>query len=359
MILDLIVFLLFCVVPLFTLLPVLRHEAWWVRAFEFPAVQITAVTCAALVAYPLIYGWQAGGDLALIGVLLICAIIQLARIIRYTPVFPKQIQSARQSRPKDQLNLLVANVLMTNRTAQPLLDLIHDSKPDLVLALETDNWWQDQLDAISEEYPYVVRQPLENLYGMHLYSRLELLDAEILFLVEEGVPSIHAEVVLASGQRVKLHCLHPAPPSPTENATSAERDGELMVVAKTLDHQAQSVVVMGDLNDVAWSVSTRLFHKMSGLLDPRVGRGMFSTFHAGFPLFRWPLDHVFCSGDFTVVSLARLPKIGSDHFPIQVVLQHTPGAKRLHPEPVASQSEVEFAQQKIIDVDADETALRG
>lgn len=193
---------------------------------------------------------------------------------------------------------------------------------------------------------------------MHLYSRFELLDARVLFLVEEGVPSIHAEVVLASGHRVKLHCLHPAPPSPTENPTSAERDGELLPVAKTLDHAAHSVVVMGDLNDVAWSLSTRLFQKMSGLLDPRIGRGLFSTFHAGFLLFRWPLDHVFCSSDFTVVSLARMPRIGSDHFPIHVVLQHTPRAKRLHPEPEASQSDAEFAQQKIDKVAADETALR-
>lgn len=111
----------------------------------------------------MINGWKGSGDLALIGVLLVCAGVQLARVIRYTPVFPKQIQSARQSRPKDQLNLLVANALMPNRTAQPLLGLIHDLKPDLVLALETDNWWQDRLDTVTGDYPYVVRRPLDNL----------------------------------------------------------------------------------------------------------------------------------------------------------------------------------------------------
>lgn len=59
MVLDLTVFLSFCAVPLLMLmlLPLLRHDAWWVRGFEFPAVQITVVTCAALIDYPVIFGW--------------------------------------------------------------------------------------------------------------------------------------------------------------------------------------------------------------------------------------------------------------------------------------------------------------
>ncbi len=31
---------------------------------------------------------------------------------------------------------------------------------------------------------------------------------------------MHTLLVLPSGRRVCLHCLHPAPPSPTENETS-------------------------------------------------------------------------------------------------------------------------------------------
>lgn len=356
-ILDWALFLFICAVPLLTLLPLLRHEGWWVRGFEFPALQITTVTVAALLAYVWVYGWQGQGDKALIVLLLLCSALQCVRIIRYTRLFPYQIQSARQMRPDDQLNLLVANVLMTNRNAQPLLGLIRETQPDLVLTVETDAWWEEQLEQIEAVYPYRVKQPLDNLYGMHLYSRLELIDPQVHFLVEEGVPSMHGSVVLASGQRVALHCLHPAPPSPTENPTSAERDGELLLVAKTIDASAGPVVVMGDLNDVAWSASTRLFQKLSGLLDPRIGRGIFSTFHAGYPLLRWPLDHVFCSGDFTLVSMKRHRNIGSDHFPIQVVLQHTPRARQLHPEPAPGPGDEELAQKKIENVSADETAL--
>ncbi len=37
------------VAVLWTALPLLRHEAWWIRAFEFPRVQIALLTAAGLI----------------------------------------------------------------------------------------------------------------------------------------------------------------------------------------------------------------------------------------------------------------------------------------------------------------------
>ncbi len=88
------------------------------------------------------------------------------------------------------------------------------------------------------------------------------------------------------------------------------------MIAKAVRTSNEPIIVTGDLNDVAWSPTTRAFRRISGLQDPRIGRGMFNTFHAQYPFFRWPLDHIFHSQHFALADIQRLPSIDSDHFPL-------------------------------------------
>ncbi len=54
-----------------------------------------------------------------------------------------------------------------------------------------------------------------------------------------------------------------------------------------------------------------------------MGAAFYNTFHAKYPLVRWPLDHIFHSKDFEMVEVERLAGYGSDHFPLFSRLQLT------------------------------------
>jgi len=308
-----------------TLLPLWRHPHWIIRGMDFPRLQFAVAAAILLFTQLMLLDLGKIRLLPLVVVTLLCLIWQLWWIAPYTFLWPLEVKAANNSSSDRRLGIITANVLARNRNAEALLALVRQHKPDVLVTLESDQWWQDQLDTLQSEMPHSIKCPLDNRYGMHVYSRLPLDEPEIRFLVEDDVPSMHALLRLRTGDVVRMHFLHPAPPSPTENPESAERDAELVMVARSVADSDQPLIVTGDLNDVAWSATTRLFRKLSGLLDPRVGRGMLNTFHADYPFLRWPLDHIFHSHHFTVHSIRRLPPIGSDHFALLTELSYTPG----------------------------------
>ncbi|SLN75255.1 endonuclease/exonuclease/phosphatase family protein [Oceanibacterium hippocampi] len=307
-----------------TLLPLWRNPHWLVRGMDFPRLQFGFSAVLLLGAqYFLVHAIEF--RIGLIGVTLLCLAWQFWWILPYTRIWPAEVKTAADADDSRQLSILTANVLMPNRAAGKLIALVREHQPDVLVTLESDQWWEDQLSAVEKFMPHTIKCPLDNLYGMHVYSRLPIPEESIDFLVQDDVPSMHASVTLRSGDSVRVHFLHPAPPSPSENQESAERDAELVIVARSIaGREPGPVVVAGDLNDVAWSATTRLFRKLSGLLDPRVGRGMFNTYHADYPFMRWPLDHLFHSKHFTVHSISRLPHIGSDHFALLTRLTFSP-----------------------------------
>ena len=307
-----------------TLLPLSRNPHWLIRGADFPRLQFAVLAGILLAGELLLLDLDQSAAWVLIVLTTGCLGWQLSWILPYTVLWPTEVKRVHGSGSETGLSILAANVLTPNRHAEALLALVHKHEPDMLVTLESDLWWQERLDSLQQDMPHTLKCPLDNLYGMHVYSRLPLENATIEYLVEEDVPSMHAHVRLRTGDRLRIHFLHPAPPSPTENPESAERDAELVIVARSIADSDEPIIVAGDLNDVAWSPTTRLFRKISGLLDPRVGRGMFNTFHANYLFARWPLDHLFHSHHFTLRSIRRLPPFGSDHFALLTQLAYAP-----------------------------------
>jgi len=329
-----------------TLLPLTRLQRWWVRIFDFPRLQIAAALLVVVLAH-LVAADAGPWEQGLRAAMLACLALQVKHMQPYTRLARRQVHDSVKPDPRNGIRLLFANVLQTNRDAAALLAVVRDVDPDVILALEADGWWNEQLAVLAGTHPFTVLRPQDNTYGMLLFSRLPLIDPEVSFLVQDDVPSIHGTLRLPSGREVRLHCLHPRPPSPTESDSSVERDAELLIVGRVVRDDPRPVIVMGDMNDVAWSHTSTLFRDISGLLDPRVGRGFFNTFNAKHPLIRFPLDHFFHSNDFRLVEFRRLAHIGSDHFPVYIRLSHEPQAQAEQPEPAADADEAREASEKL------------
>ncbi len=309
---------------LFVVMPMVKSDFWIFRSLEYSRFQ-NFLLCVIIVVFWLA-DWQLIGDLKWLpfGLNAICMIYLAVKIAPYTPLWRKEVLKVRSRDEAKELKLMNANVLQDNKDYPRLLAQIEKYQPDLVLLLETSKDWQDEMQVLKDDYPYCVEQPQDDTYGMLLYSKLMLEDASIDFLVKEKIPSISCKVVLATGDKVQLWGLHPEPPVPGESLTSTDKDKELAIVAKKAEASNLPVIVMGDLNDVAWSDNTSKFTKTSGLLDVRKGRGFYSTFSAHHWFVRFPLDYIFCSAHFGFIAMKRLKKNGSDHFPIVTHLMLNP-----------------------------------
>jgi endonuclease/exonuclease/phosphatase (EEP) superfamily protein YafD len=308
-----------------TVLPVVRHDYWVIRACDFPRLQIAIAGGVVLAAYVGLWGTYFWAENALLGLLTAAVVYQGYWIYPYTPYAPVQVQEPSPQEPDEQLTVLAANVWEQNRDAESFLALVREMDPDIVLALEVNERWHADLMELENTHPHTIAEPRGNAYGIALFARYPLRNAVVRHLVDEEVPSIRADVELPSGRSIRFYGLHPRPPHPEEDRDTINRDAELLLVGHEvgvyLETEDEPVVVAGDFNDVAWSYVTLMMRGISGLLDPRIGRGPYNTFHAHYPFFRCPLDHVLHSEHFTLAELERSPEYGSDHFALSATLQ--------------------------------------
>lgn len=308
------VWILTCLLAVATVLPSVPCPSGIVRVCEFPRLQIAALAILLMLALLMFDATNTErGILWTVQGLIVLA--QGRAAFMYTSFHPVQsVQNSEPSDPGRSLRVFSANVKLSNRSYGLTLDIAHKADPDIALFMEVDDAWIAALAPLTSGMPHSVACPRDDAYGMLLLSRFPLVNPETRYLVFDTVPSIKTGVQLRSGEIISLYAVHPEPPVPYEDTIG--RDGELVLIAQDVKRDPLPAIVAGDLNDVAWSRTTRRFQRLSGLLDPRVGRGFFNTFDARFPGLRWPLDHLFHDARFRLSRIEVLPYVGSDHFPI-------------------------------------------
>ncbi|WP_210466303.1 endonuclease/exonuclease/phosphatase family protein [Rufibacter roseolus] len=343
--------LLGCIAILASLLTMVKSTYWWIRILDFPRVQVAILCTVILGLYGWLYGYELLTQKIFAGLLVLAIVNELVHVYKFTPFVRVQALRSKIKAPKNSFGVMISNVRMSNTRYDRFLKVVRENDPDLLLINEPNHRWANAISELDQRYPYCIKEPLENTYGMMFYSKFKLTHTEVRYLVEEGIPSFYMLVELPSGLKFDLFTVHPQPPH--LNKDTDTREAELLTVAKMAKDSPYASIVIGDLNDVAWSYTTNLFRKISGLLDPRIGRGFFNTYNAFVPFFRYSLDHIFYDPAFRLIRIKRLPFFGSDHFPMFIRLNYEPLEADEHEVPEPNEEEQEDAEELLNKLDVD------
>ena len=329
-----------CVVALalaaVTFLPLVETDRWWVRVLDFPRLQVTIAIAATFVALLALARFRT--PFTLLALLALVAAgtwnaVQLAPVTLRPALGPTRgpaFAATSADCPAATFTVMVVNVQRGNRRADALVEIVRRVRPDILVAQETDGWWNERLAVLSDLLPHAA-QALpggDSYYGMHLFSRAPLVQPRILYPTRPETPAIAADVALPSGP-LRVLAVHPRPPLLDQSSTP--RDAELLWAALAVERERPTLVA-GDLNAVPWETTVSRMRRLGGLLDPRREAGFLATFKADSWIMRWPLDQILHTADLRAVDAQVLAPFGSDHQPYIVTICPAP-SDRPAPQP--------------------------
>ena len=266
-----------------------------------------------------------------------------------TEVHAKAPSTYRESR---KFRALLINVNHGNHDYEKVRRFISLTDADFIVLLEVNEQWLEELQPIEVAYPYSKRYfhihvhaegqilfrstgnfpnsfpgskdrrrlPLKD-YGIVLFSRIPLEDADIKLIGKVGNPSVTARFNI-DGQRFTLIVTHPD--SPVSKARAKNRNQQIAALGQLISSRQGTTIVLGDLNMTPWSPFFRDFLTKTGMRDSRDGFGLQPTWPVRFPLFWIPIDHCLVSPNVIVHNRTIGPDIGSDHYPVVVDFSVTP-----------------------------------
>ncbi len=334
---------------------IIRTGLWYVRAWDFPRLQLAALNILPAIPAAILitrdsYPVAAWIVLACLAAMAISGLVQLAP---FTRLWHKEVGDLDSKQGGVEITILVANICYESSQHDEVSQAIRSVGPDVLLLIEINDTWRNVLAELASDFPHRIEDIAGEGLGLALWSKIELSDTKIEHIVSERRPSIFADITLSDDRTIRFVGLHPTPPglkdsTGDERRDSRVRDGELVLLARHIaDDPHRNWVVAGDFNDVAWSHTTRLFKRLSGLLDPRVGRRLLNTYHAEYPLLRYPVDHLFVAPGFRVGALERVRLPGSDHFGVLGRLQLEPLSEADPAEPEADAEDTQEATEAV------------
>ena len=248
------------------------------------------------------------------------------------PLLPLKASSVDPA--TSQLKILEFNTeFQHNKNFEAFIAQYGSSNPDLLALVEVDKAWINTISACAElnqALPY--KKNAIDGPGLALWSRYPIKAVEVRHFGRTHHPRILATLDCDGRE---LHVLVAHPTTPQSEAGYKERNAELAVIAKELSTLKAPTLLIGDLNCGPWSEEISDLLAVSGMQDSesgfmpepswpaRIGRVLP---HIPIPPLI-PIDHIFLSKDFNVLSRATGSSVGSDHLPVSVTAAFGPPTK--------------------------------
>ncbi|MFB1297363.1 endonuclease/exonuclease/phosphatase family protein [Mycobacterium sp. pW049] len=229
------------------------------------------------------------------------------------------------------IRVLQANLRLGEADSRPLVDLVRDTRVDVLTVAELTGSAVRKLAAagIEQWLPYSYLQPRHGGGGEGIYSRHPLTDTAELPGLQHS--NLRATIRPPGSGVVAVYALHPLPPYPEPAWRWA---AELERIGKILADEAHPLIVGADFNSTYDHERYRRLVRASSrdgaaLVDAAeyLGSGIVAT----FPADRWfpavlAIDKILARGA-TPLSFGRVDLPGSDHHGVLGEIQVEPAAR--------------------------------
>ena len=250
---------------------------------------------------------------------LVATVLAMPHAWQVVPYLVPQVISSSVAAPMAAETRVVAlNLLHRNFRLDGLLRYLSEVNADVLVLSELTPSHVAELRSVLERYPYWMALPRESAWGLGVYSRYPLDDAQWTGLGITGSANLLATLRLPGGD-VRMAALHLS--SPTSPDRMAMRDRQLDQLAEALGDERDSRLprlVVGDLNVTVFSPALRDFLAATGLADARRDFGLLGTWPVRWPIVQIPIDHFLSEPGMGVTRVARGPNVGSDHYPLEI-----------------------------------------
>jgi endonuclease/exonuclease/phosphatase (EEP) superfamily protein YafD len=225
---------------------------------------------------------------------------------------------------KQVIKVMSFNVLALNPNHAQVLKVIKDSDPDVVMIVEYSKPWIPAMKLLKELYPYSIESPRWHGFGIAFYSKLPIVEEEILQLAKTKTdsPALIAHVQVGD-QKLRVMGIHVL--SPVNRERMKMRNEQLIEISDYLSQSDEPTILLGDFNCSAWSSHIKRLLKTAKLSDSRQGFGYLASWNSSKWPLQIPIDHAFTSKHIRVHDRSvGSDSGGSDHFPIFCEVSITP-----------------------------------